>query len=752
MLRWLAFCIVSGLVIFGSVYGLTKAFGPQEIADNLDTGKDTDLPRAKQTTQAPGGPASTIPAQAQPYVVVKDARFVSTVSREIPSERDGKLIVVGIEVPPGEEGKVPPGTFVPNVRISSLLVETNPADRNKYPPADLVEKNGKLYRRYHSYENSSDLEPGKVEIETQTKNFKELQDGDFVKAGQLVALVNPVLTVDEVGIRIHKLTVAEAERSSAEKTAAEYKTKWETQKGLIRSGATTSEQVRMEKLGYDRYVEEERAKKAAIGQTQRELSGAMTQMAMHEIRPQVSGRVKKVYRHTGEPAKNLEPVLKIEDTDRLRVEGLIEIQNARGVLPGMKVTIEPNRPVNPSLRLPGHLQEINSLAVGMIPGVGTGTGGVSVIASGSKDRSVRFWDASTGAQIAVFNGVGPRSITATSTEAARVLAAVGQEDGGVQIYEMKRNQEGRIVVEKLALTPDCHSKSVTCITFARDGMTLATGSDDLAIAYWKLGEDGKLTQISRKKETHRSQLTYLHFANKDHLVSAGRDNTLHVWEIGKDSLRQITNDELNGRSGDVTSPGVSPDGKLFIYDQGKELKIMSLSGQHLMGSIVNITGSSPFTGPALFSPEGTTIVTTCAGENRVELWRTPTGGRRATELRQFVWPGGQTTCAAFTPDSRYLVTGTQDHNILVWEMPEGAEIAQKDLTGTITYISNFLDGADRQVQIRADLDVANPGLVPGGKATIVIEPTRIGAPSLSQKPVPLSVGATDTVLNRPGSR
>ncbi len=750
MLRWLAFCIVSGLVIFGSVYGLTKAFGPKEIAD-IDGPSDrpAETVRPKQATASSN---SAIPVQAQPYVVVKDARFVSTVSREIPSERDGRLVVVGTEVPPGEEGKVPPGTLVQGVRMYSLLVETNPADRNKYPQADLVEKNGKLYRRYHSYENSADLEPGKVDIETVTKNFKELQDGDMIEPGQLVALVNPALTHDEVGIRIHKLTVAEAERSSAEKTAKEYKEKYTTSLKLSATGAGTSENVRMDKLGWDRYVEEERAKKAMIGQTQRELSGAMTQMKMHEIRPDVGGRVKKVYRHTGEPAKNLEPVLKIEDTKRLRVEGLIEIQNARGIVPGMKVTIEPNRPVTPSLRLSGHLQEINSLAVGMIPGGGTGSAGVHVIVSGSKDRSVRFWDAATGAAVIGYNSVSPRSIAATLPVASRVLAAVGQEDGGVQLFEMKRNQEGRVVVEKLALTPDCHSRAITCIAFSPDGTTLATGSDDLAIAHWKLGEDGKLTQISRQKATHRSQLTYLQFASKDHLVSAGRDNTLHVWEVTKDSLRQITSDELNGRTGDVTSPGVSPDGKLFIYDQGRELKIMSLAEKHLIGSIVNITGSSPFTGPALFSPEGTTIVTACAGENRVELWRTPTNGRRATELRQFVWSGGQTTCAAFTLDSRYLVTGTQDHQILVWEMPEASEIAQKDLTGTITYISNFLDGADRQVQIRADLDVANPGLAPGGKATIVIEPTRSGGPGLSQKPAPMSVGATDTVLNRPGSR
>lgn len=732
MLRWLAFCILSGLVIFGSVWGMTKVFFKE---DEVAVEKQGDK-NAQDIVKAPAKPntEATAPrvAGAQPFIVVKDARFVSTISREIPSERDGKLLVVGTELPPGEEAKIGPGTRVANVPMASLLVEINPSEKDKYPANDLVQKNGKLYRHYQSWENPAVLVPGKVEIEVVRKNFKELQDGDQVKAGQLVAVVNPSLTIDEMAIRIQKLVAAEAERQSAEMTAKEYQLKWESSKRLLPGGAATPEQVRMDKLGFDRYVQEEIAKKATIGQTQRELSGVVTQLGMHEIRPAVGGRVKKVYRHTGEPAKNLEPLLKIEDTDRLRVEGLIEIQNQRGIREGMKVVIEPHRPVNPTLYLRGHLQDINCLGVGMI--VGGGTSAINVVVSGSKDRSVRFWDASSGVQYTSVSGIGPRSIATNPPGAARSLAAVGLEDGGVQLFDLKKNAEGKVEISKLALNPECHTRAITCMAFSPEGEILATGSEDLGIALWKVEKDGKLTSIARVKGAHRSTLTYLQFANKEDLVSAGRDNTLHVWSTVQGKLAQVTNEEFTGRSGEVTMPGVSPDGKTFLYDQGKELKIMSLADRHLVGSIVNITGSLPFTGPAFFSPDGRTIVTNCAGENRVELWRTPAGGRRATELRQFVWAGGQTTCAAFTPDSRFLVTGTSDHQVLVWEMPEGREIEEKDLTGTITYISNFIEGSDRQVQIWADLDMPNPGwLVPGGKVTMVIEPTRGANPGVGRK-------------------
>lgn len=92
------------------------------------------------------------------------------------------------------------------------------------------------------------------------------------------------------------------------------------------------------------------------------------------------------------------------------------------------------------------------------------------------------------------------------------------------------------------------------------------------------------------------------------------------------------------------------------------------------------------------------------------------------------------------PDSRYVVTGTTDHQVLVWEMPESQEVDQKDLTATISLVENFIDSTNRQVRIWAELDTPNPGwLVPGGTATLVIEPG---------KPVPLS---RKTPTNGPGS-
>src|SRR5205085_1978125 len=114
-------------------------------------------------------------------------------------------------------------------------------------------------------------------------------------------------------------------------------------------------------------------------------------------------------------------------------------------------------------------------------------------------------------------------------------------------------------------------------------------------------------------------------------------------------------DGFDKRSGEVTHLGVSPDGKYVLFDDGKEMRIQALDGGQIAGLIQNSAGAG-FRGLAMFSPDGKTVLTTTASENRLQLWRTPalsgadTQGGRAAELRQFVWSTGNETSAAYAPN------------------------------------------------------------------------------------------------------
>src|SRR5207248_2875134 len=85
----------------------------------------------------------------------------------------------------------------------------------------------------------------------------------------------------------------------------------------------------------------------------------------------------------------------------------------------------------------------------------------------------------------------------------------------------------------------------------------------------------------------------------------------------------------------------------------------------------------PVTSLALFSPDGK-MVLTAAGENRTQLWTNPAGMTRgrATELRQYVWNDGASTCVAFDPQGQFAVTGTRDRSVLVWALPPATEVKE----------------------------------------------------------------------------
>ncbi len=93
------------------------------------------------------------------------------------------------------------------------------------------------------------------------------------------------------------------------------------------------------------------------------MNAALTTLRMHEIKAKISGVVKVIYKNRGDAVKDLEPVLQIQNSDLLRVEGLVEVQETTNLQRGDPVSVEPSQPERPRLVLRGHTAEVNCVAV-----------------------------------------------------------------------------------------------------------------------------------------------------------------------------------------------------------------------------------------------------------------------------------------------------------------------------------------------------------------------------------------------------
>jgi WD40 repeat protein len=763
MFRWLAVCLLLAASTFAlvsiAVGKIPFVFpSPPGVRDPQD-GDGKVVPVGDGADQTPAPSAAPFPridvvplptsVGADKFFLVQDARVQAIQRQDVPSERDGKLIFLATELTPEEQQQIDKlkeevrqgkfrGTRLDDAQVFQVLkeqgklpewcvtheigflaVEVGP---NESVPAGqrFVFRNrpGKEYRRARP---DDDLQPDRCVVARETKAFRKLEVGDHVNERQLVGLVNPVLALDEMAVKNAKLDAAEADRRASEKTRDEYKQRWENMLNAVQRtrSAFAQDDIRAAKLQYERYLEEEIHKAAEVRQGQRELNAAMTTLSMHRIESTIPGTVKTLYKNSGEAVKNLESVMQIQNPDLLRAEGSVEVQVAQRLKAmrartkkDVEVLVEASQPEPPAAVLDkGHLGEVTCVAVSKGPN--------PVIVSGSEDRTVRVWEKLSGAGWTPTKVIPHheviRTVACTPASAGRNLLLTGTSSGAGRLFDLEKNYE-------LKPLKAHHAGSINCAAFSPDGKVCATGGDDRTICLWNTDTGDRLYTVT----AHKGPVTSLQYAGAGQLISAGKDGSLIVWDAapGKPPVRRS---EVPGRSGDVAQLGVSPDGKYVLFDQGRELRILSLASDQLVGTLQNSAGAGNFAILAQFAPDGRTILTDGAAPGRLQLWRNPIAradqagdkvvGLPATPVRQFLWSTGTVNCAAFAPDGTFAVTGTSDQKVLVWSMPKPEEV--QSIKAQLRYVEEFQENTQQKVAIHAWFK--NPGwIMPGGSAAIVI--------------------------------
>jgi RNA polymerase sigma factor (sigma-70 family) len=223
---------------------------------------------------------------------------------EVVSEREGKLIFVGVEVKPG--AAVPDSQrIVPDPLLGFLALAAKPGEKGTFTLADDPKK---LYRTWRD----GDLpEPGKCVVVRPRLRIRRLQVGDKVERGQLVALVNPALAISDLAIAVAELDAAQGEWLAVGKTkeGTSYRYHAYVKARLEHPGSISDEDFNKSKQEYDKAVEEEKKAAANVRVTQAKLNRAAAALQMYEIRSAVSGVVTAIDKRPGEMVRPGEAVL-----------------------------------------------------------------------------------------------------------------------------------------------------------------------------------------------------------------------------------------------------------------------------------------------------------------------------------------------------------------------------------------------------------------------------------------------------------
>jgi WD40 repeat protein len=545
--------------------------------------------------------------------------------------------------------------------------------------------------------------------------FRKLTEGSFVKSGQLIGFLDDKLAYAKFAIQHAEVTANMAKRDAAYQLKNSFGEEYTMYYKLWQQKAGSESDMRRSRAQYDKSFADVADAEGQLLKSQQEESQAKVILEEHEIRSTIPGKINRFYRRPGEAVKELDPVAEVQLLDKLRVEGLLEVQ----YLPLVAYMQKSGKPINvvveaapqtgPLQQLQGHLQPVRAVAVTKDPKR-------PLIVSASEDRTARVWDRIGGQKAVLQHPAAVRAVACTPPGGEGNWCLTGADDGAARIWDLDNTEPGKAVRELKGR----HDARIVAVAFSPDGKTCVT-ADEKEIKLWD-SASGELKYTFPPQ--HRGQITYVQFTPQSKLLSVARDHSLCLWKLGQ---KGATPDKtIDYRSGDVAVLGASPDGQSVLFDQERALHVLSLDDanfQRTEGVLTAPSDASQFASFALFTPDGRMVLAGGTADNPLQLWKAPAPGARAHLIRRLATgPNSAPTCAAFAPDSSFAVTGTQDHKVMVWRIPPEAETKQ-EYTGNLTFTSSSVDPAEGKLRIRADLTNAGADkLLSGETVTLIIPP------------------------------
>ena len=253
----------------------------------------------------------------------------------------------------------------------------------------------------------------------------------------------------------------------------------------------------------------------------------------------------------------------------------------------------------------------------------------NIIASASRDKTIRLWSPHTGLLLKTISGhTEPVNSVIFSPDGKLFISAAAD---GIRVWDTDTNE-----LIKFLPVP------AFSVVFSPDGNTFVSGSSD-GIRVW----DTRNLELLKTMTRDLVPIESVVFSPDGNTIAGGRENNLHLWDVhANEHLKAFI-----GHTDSVRSVVFSPDGQTIA--SGSEDKTIRLWNTHTGELTKTLIAHTASVRSVVFSPDGQTIASG-SEDKTIRLWNTHTG----EPIKTLTGHVENVNTVAFSPDGSTVASGS----------------------------------------------------------------------------------------------
>ena len=278
-----------------------------------------------------------------------------------------------------------------------------------------------------------------------------------------------------------------------------------------------------------------------------------------------------------------------------------------------------------------------------------------IVVTGSQDRTIRVWKASTEAHLRTLEGHSG-DVTSVDLAAGGQLLVSGSLDQTVGVWKTTTGELLRLLRG--------HSDGVRSVAVSSDGETVVSGSQDMTVCVWKRSTG----ELLRTLKGHTDAVFSVTLSTNGQRVASGSaDTTVRIWDASTGECCQ----ELQGHTARVCSVALSVDGKVGVSGSlDKTIRICKADTGELLQTLA---GHTDWVRSVALSRDGQMVVSS-SDDASVRIWNATTGELLLTLEGHQSGVGS----IALSIDGQTVASGSTDGTARVWKASRGELLQTSD--------------------------------------------------------------------------